>query len=141
MKAYLHTQSGLLIVNAMLALSVIFAALGLFVLKALFVVVPLLLLTGWVFHSLTIEIGDGELRWWFGAGLVRKRVAVAEVVAARVVRTNSLEGWGIHWSRFGWLYNVSGYDAVAITLRNGKTFALGTDQPVALAAAINESLR
>ena len=28
MKAYLHTQSGLLIVNAMLALSVIFAALG-----------------------------------------------------------------------------------------------------------------
>ena len=49
---------------------------------------------------------------------------------------NYLEGWGIHLSRFGWLYNVSGFDAVAITLVSGKRFALGTDEPQALLAAL-----
>jgi hypothetical protein len=52
-----------------------------------------------------------------------------------------LEGWGIHWSRFGWLYNVSGYGAVAVTLRNGKRFALGSDEPQTLSSLIRETLK
>jgi hypothetical protein len=44
---------------------------------------------------------------------------------------------GIHLSRFGWLYNVSGFDAVAIILKSGKRFALGTDEPDALLQALN----
>jgi metal-sulfur cluster biosynthetic enzyme len=32
------------------------------------------------------------------------------------VRTNVAEGWGIHISRFGWLYNVSGFSAVAVKM-------------------------
>ena len=37
---------------------------------------------------------------------------------------------------YGWLYNVSGFDAVAMTLRDGRTFALGTDDPHGLVDAI-----
>jgi hypothetical protein len=37
---------------------------------------------------------------------------------------------------YGWLYNVSGFDAVAITLRDGRKFALGTDDPHGLTTAI-----
>ena len=29
----------------------------------------------------------------------------------------------------GWLYNVSGWEAVEITLPSGKRFRLGTDEP------------
>jgi hypothetical protein len=43
---------------------------------------------------------------------------------------------GIHLTPYGWLYNVSGLDAVAIRLRNGRKFALGTDDPYRLTAAI-----
>jgi hypothetical protein len=136
MNTYRHTQCSTSIIVLMLALSALFIALGIWVLRPLLVAVPILLVSGWLFHSLTIEIEDGELRWRFGPGLIHKRVPLSEITSARRVRTNVLEGWGIHISRFGWLYNVSGFDAVAITLKNGKRFALGTDEPQALLAAI-----
>lgn len=101
------------------------------------IVVPILVLCGWLFHSLTIEVGEGELRWRFGPGLIRKRVALDLILTAQPVRTNVHEGWGIHLSRFGWLYNVLGYDAVAIKMKNGQHFALGTDEPEALCIALN----
>jgi hypothetical protein len=50
-------------------------------------------------------------------------------------------GWGIHVTPCGWLYNVSGFDAVAITLRDGRKFALGTDDPQELTAGIRDAIR
>jgi hypothetical protein len=41
---------------------------------------------------------------------------------------------------FGWLYNVAGWDAVVITLGNGRKFALGTDDPHGLVSAIKRSI-
>ena len=62
--------------------------------------------------------------------------SVAEIVACKPIRIRWWYGWGIHLTPYGWLYNVSGLDAVAMTLRNGRKFALGTDDPQGLAAAI-----
>lgn len=132
MNNYKHTQRGTVIIVAMLILFVIFLVLGIFVAHEFFITAPLLLLGVCLFGTLTIEIADGELRWHFGPGLIRKHVALADIATARVVRTNFLEGWGIHYSRFGWLYNVSGFDAVAVTLHDGKRFALGTNEPEVL---------
>lgn len=129
MTTYKHTQRGKLIIIIMSIVSMITVIVGLTIARPLLLALPMLAATGWVFHSLTIEIVDGELRWRFGPGLVRKRVSLNEIASAKPVRTNVLEGWGIHWSRFGWLYNVSGYDAVAVRLRSGKRFALGSDEP------------
>ena len=132
--SYRHTQPGTLIRNLILGLTVFFAGLGIVWLRPfLFFVVPILLIIAWLFHSLTIEIDKGELHWRFGPGLVHKSVPLEEIISAKPVRTNLLEGWGIHPSRYGWLYNASGFDAVAVTMRNGKCFALGTDEPQALA--------
>jgi hypothetical protein len=61
------------------------------------------------------------------------------VVSVEVIRTSFLNGWGIHYTQRGWLYNVSGYGAVAVTLRNGKRFCLGTDEPDALANQLMEN--
>ena len=133
MTNYQHTQRGKVILVAMI-ISAIAMALGALKLRPLLMGVPLLALAGWLFHSLTIEIADGELRWRFGPGWIRKRVPLDQIVSAEPVRTNILEGWGIHLSRFGWLYNVSGFDAVAIRMKNGQHFALGTDEPETLAA-------
>ncbi len=137
MNAYKHTQRGNLILIVMGFLSVAFIIVGFTVARSVLAVVPLLLLCGWLFYSLTIEIGDGELRWRFGPGLIRNRIPLQEIASATPVRTSALEGWGIHFSRFGWLYNVSGCDAVAITLKNGKKFALGTDEPQTLVTRLH----
>lgn len=117
----------MLVVFALLALVVLM--LGTMFTRLMWMVLPVLALGAWLFHSLTIQIADGELRWRFGSGVIRKSVPMDQILTARVVRTNVLEGWGIHFSRFGWLYNVSGFDAVAIELREGKKFCLGTNDP------------
>ncbi len=68
----------------------------------------------------------------FGIGLIKKKVPLAQIIACAPIR--------IRWW-YGWLYNVSGLDAVAITLRTGRKFALGTDDPHGLAAAIQAAIR
>jgi len=95
-----------------------------------------LLLLPFLFWKLTITVDRETLRAAFGIGLVRKTVPVADIAACEPIRIRWWWGWGIHLTPYGWLYNVSGLDAVVITLRNGRRFCLGTDQPNELVAAI-----
>lgn len=141
MKTYQHTQSGKKIVIFLLVFAVVMSFLAWRFQPVLFVAAGLLLLSAWLFNSLTIVIDKGELRWKFGSGMFRKNVALSEIESVKVVRTLFVEGWGIHLSRFGWLYNISGYGAVAVTLKNGKRFALGSDEPERLAERILAALK
>jgi len=135
---YQHTQTGKVILISVGAMAALLVIIGATVFPPVLFALVILVLMAWLFHSLTIEITDGELRWRFGPGWIHKRVSLGEIASAQVVRTLVLEGWGIHYSRFGWLYNVSGFGAVAITLRNGKRFCLGTDEPEVLAAKLTK---
>src|SRR2546422_11697791 len=116
MKTYQHTQTAHAILFPVVCMVVIFAVVGVLKFPPLLLAVALLSLVAWLFHSLTIEIAEGELRWRFGPGWIRKRVALDLITSAEPVRTKVFEGWGIHLSRFGWLYNVSGFEAVAIRM-------------------------
>ena len=137
MGTYRRTQIGTLIIAVMFGTAAVFIIVGWLALRPLLFTVPLLVIAGLLFYSLTIEVADGELRWHFGPGLIRKSARLADIASVEVARTSFIEGWGIHYSRFGWLYNVSGFDAVAVTLKNGKRFALGTDDAPALANCLN----
>jgi hypothetical protein len=92
-----------------------------------------------LFFSLTVEIDGEVLRFRFGIGLIRKSIPLGEIVKAEPVRNRWIYGWGIHMTPTGWLYNVSGLEAVEITLKSGKSLRIGTDQPNELAAAINRA--
>jgi len=134
---YEHTQIGHVIIWPLLG--IILIANG--VTEALahwpLLVVSLILLVCLVlFYRLKITIEDETLCASFGPGIVRKRVRVAEVVGCEPIRIRWWYGWGIHLTPCGWLYNVSDFDAVAITLRDGKRFALGTDDAHGLTEAI-----
>jgi hypothetical protein len=96
----------------------------------------LLLLSLAAFYKLTIKIDDHVLRISFGVGAIRKQVQLTAIDTYEPVRIRWWYGWGIHLTPYGWLYNVSGWDAVAIKLRNGKKFAVGTEEPQALVEAI-----
>lgn len=113
-------------------------AAGVAVTMILAAIIVLLLLVGWLFGSLTVAIGGGIINWWFGPGFWKKGVSVADVTSAEAVRNQWWWGWGIRYYGKGWLYNVSGLDAVEITLETGKRIRLGTDEPEALVAAIRE---
>jgi hypothetical protein len=93
-----------------------------------------------LFWKLRIKIDEQSLRWSFGIGIIRKRVRLNEIAGCEALRIRWWYGWGIHLTPFGWLYNVSGLDAVAITLRNGRKFALGSDDSHGLAEAIRVAI-
>ena len=87
--------------------------------------------------ALTVRIEDGFLKLRFGAGSFRKKFALDEIISARPVQNGFWRGWGIHKCPGGWIYNIAGFDAVEITMKNGKTNRIGTDEPEKLARAIN----
>jgi len=93
-----------------------------------------------LFWSMTVQVTGEDLEFWFGPGVIRRRVPLAEIATAETVRTTIWQGWGIHWTTRGWLYNVSGFDAVRVHLKTGKAILVGTDEPGALAGAIREGI-
>ncbi len=102
------------------------------------VVAILLILFTWLFSSLKIEVNEENLVFWFGPGWWRKIIPLQEIIACRTVRNPWWYGWGIHLTTKGWVYNVSGWQGVEITLTSGKTLRLGTDEPQALVRAIKQ---
>lgn len=138
---YRHTQIGYLTLIVVLV-----AALGIVVSlpnevrRVSLGVAALLLIIAVLFSTLTVEVGDGELRFHFGPGFWTKRVALTDVTAATPTQSSWWEGWGIRFTFRGMLYNVSGTDAVEIELRSGRSFRIGTDEPEVLAQAIRTAM-
>lgn len=135
---YHHTQFGAVIAVSLLLAAVLFAGLGMMTgLMSLAALGPVLMAAFLaLFFSLTVEIDATHLSFCFGIGLIRQRIPLAEITDARPVRNAWIHGWGIHRTPHGWLYNVSGWEAVEIVLASGKRFRLGTDEPQRLAQAI-----
>lgn len=103
-------------------------------------VVLVLFTSSLVFSALTISVTDGRLAWRFRLGVFHKSVPLAEVVAVEPTTTSVVEGWGVHLTFRGWLYNVAGRRAVIVTLRDGTQFMLGTDEPERLAGVVRSHL-
>ena len=94
---------------------------------------------GWMWGALTVRIQDDQLQVRFGLGFPRKTLPLREVAAVEVTRTTFLEGWGLRRTRRGWLYNVSGFDALLLRLTDGRTLMVGTDEPRRLKTAIERA--
>ena len=139
---YKHTQNGYLIIGGLLGIAIFLAITGIVApagrdgLLISAIIEVILLICAIVFSKLTIKI-DGEiLKACFTMGLICKKVSLTDIAECEPIRIRWWYGWGIHLTPYGWLYNVSGLDAVMITLRNDGKFALGTDDPQGLVAAI-----
>jgi len=90
-----------------------------------------------LFATLTVEVDAREVRVRFGIGLFRKSVPLADIRRCDVIRTRIWWGWGLHWTPSGWLYNVSGREAVRIELASERPLIIGSDEAPALKQAID----
>jgi hypothetical protein len=95
-----------------------------------------------MFFSLTVEIEKNALTCRFGVGLIRKDIPLSEVSHVSAVLNPWWVGWGIRWipGQY-WVWNVSGFQAVELTLKDGSRFRIGTDEPEALVHAIELSMK
>ena len=142
MNTYRHTQFGTVIVVitvAVIPLAVLpmwlagIATAAWLILGSMVVVLSL-------FASLTVEIDAEYLRIRFGIGLIRKHFPLDQIDTCRPVSNPWIYGWGIRLTPHGWLYNVSGQEAVELKMKSGKTCRIGTDEPEVLTAALQEAL-
>ena len=141
-ESYRHTQIGWVLLAALAAGAgvVVFATGKTGWSTAASVVLTLLIVVAVLFCTLTVRINGGLIECRYGPGLICKYIPLATVREVRTVRTAWYQGWGIRLTSDGWLFNVSGLDAVEVELAEGKRIRIGTDEPQALAAAIRGRL-
>ena len=92
-----------------------------------------------LFSTLTVRVTGEELCFYFGPGFWTRRFAIDDIEHVQVVRNSALYGWGIRYTHHGWLYNVSGLQAVEITIRGEEQLRIGTDEPEQLKNAIERA--
>ena len=110
---------------------------------AVILVMILIILILSSFTTLTVSIDENYLRLKFGLGIISKKFLLKEISEALSVKNRWYYGWGVRvlFRPFMWIYNVSGFDAVQITMKNGKIYRIGTDEPSELEMAINHFIR
>lgn len=94
------------------------------------------------FASLRVTIDHTHLAIKFGYGIYQKKFLLDDIQSAEVVKNKWYYGWGIRfwfWPRMC-IYNISGFDAVEIHLKNGKIYRIGTDEPKVLEQAILQAI-
>lgn len=92
--------------------------------------------------TLTVSIDKNYLRIRFGYGIFRKKFALNDIISAKIVKNPWYYGWGIKvwfWPCM-WIYNVSGFDAVEIIMKDGKIYRIGTDDPHKLESSIRKAI-
>ena len=90
------------------------------------------------FTSLQVIVDEKYLRLKFGYGIYQRKFSLDDIISAKTVKNHWYYGWGIRvwfWPKI-WIYNVPGFDAVEIKLKNGEIYRIGTDEPNKLEQAI-----
>ena len=131
---YDHTQKAplhwfLAIPGSLMLVSAWYAPDPAWVAGVLSVVGGVMIALSMCFRTLRVHAGAERLHLAFGPiHLFRSALRYDQIVGARADRSRWFEGWGIHrWPGRGWLWNLWGFDCVALDLRDGTTLRIGTD--------------
>jgi hypothetical protein len=104
-------------------------------------IAPAILVACGVFlATLTVQVDENGVSWWFTGGLWRRRLRWNEIRDAHARRIVPL-GFGIRTDFAGTTaYLVSGRGAVAIDAVDGRRIIVGSDDPAGLERAIRVHL-
>ncbi len=106
---------------------------------AIGVIFGILTMTAIIFSSMTIEVNESEVSWFFGPGIFKQRILLEDIGICTKVKNPIWMGLGIHAFGTGWIYNVSGLLGIEIELKSGSFIRLGTNQPNYLLQAIDDA--
>ncbi len=153
MTTYKHTQIGYMMLVVALAVLILFAWVyitGLAEPKSVDsgnnfasnVTMALILFIITSFATLTTSIDENRLMIKFGYGIFSRVFPLNQIASVRSVKNRWYYGWGVKvrfWP-YMWIYNVSGFDAVEIIMKNEKVYRIGTDTPSELETAIKKAI-
>ncbi len=143
MQSYKHAQIGWVSIVAVVAGALLLAWVGLIGTAPRIVLqftVAGILLLAIVFSYQTIEVTDTDVVSRFGFGAIPKRLPLSDISDAQFMPSKWYDGWGVRLTARGWLYNVSGLEAVEFTMRGGGRIRFGTDDATNLMEAVREAV-
>ena len=141
-KHYQHTQIGYWII-IILSIGMFFFAYLMTVYGfnwIFFAVLIIFVICLVLFATLTVTIKKDNLEIRFGLGFIKKKFLLKDIESYQTVTNPWYFGWGIRLTPHGWLYNISGPNAVEIKMKTGKKYRIGTDAPNDLEKAIQQSI-
>ncbi|MFK5983460.1 MAG: hypothetical protein QM499_11135 [Flavobacteriaceae bacterium] len=104
----------------------------------LFSVFIYLLIAFFYFLQLKTKITSGEISFTFFP-LASKKVKWEDISEVRIVDYGFVGGWGIRlWTPYGTVYNTKGKIGLAIELKNGSKFLIGTQKETELKTVLKE---
>ena len=138
---YHHTQNGAVMLIVLLFASILSGGAGYLTASSpvrwpLFAWTIGLAILAWLFSSLTVAVTERELHWYFGPGIWKYCIALAEIEDIRIVHNKWRNGFGIRIAPGLRMYNVSGIVAVELRLKSGNTYRIGTNDAEGLSTAL-----
>ena len=100
------------------------------------IVILIGLIVGTLFWGLTVEVNKDIIRLSFGFGIIHRSIPRERIAMVTRVRNRWWYSLGVRLTPHGWMWNISGLDAIELTYHNGKKFRIGTDEPEALLEAL-----
>ena len=97
-----------------------------------------LVLVGFLFHGLTVKVNDKTISWGFGPGVAGQQITLSDISEAKAVQNSYRHGIGIRITHDGWVYTVSGFSAVQLTLNDGTLYRVGTNDQQGLLDALKK---
>ena len=76
------------------------------------------------FYRLKVEVYHQEISVSFGIGLIKKKININDIESVDAVRNSFWYGWGIRLTPHGWLWNISGYEAVELSFKKNENLEL-----------------
>jgi len=128
---YKHTQIGYLIIVVLIVTAILFGFLLVYVpshWSVLVLMIAILTILS-AFTYLKVSVNKDTLKICFGYCVYSKSFPLKDIVSVKKVKNHWYYGWGIRfwlWPKM-WIYNVSGFDAVELTFKNGKIVRVGSD--------------
>ena len=87
------------------------------------------ILLGALFGCLEVKVGTDGIFLSYSFGLINKKIQRQQILQVEVVRNSWWYGLGIRLTPHGWMWNISGLDAIKLTYQDGNEFRIGTNQP------------
>lgn len=143
MNTYKHTQIGYLLIATLGAAVLMIAYLTVitkFSLGAILLLAFMILCLA-LFATLTVEVNERAIHIQFGMGAIHKSFLLQDIQAFRAVKNPWYYGWGIHAIPGGWIFNVSGSQAIELQMKNGRKYRIGTDDAHGLANAVESHVQ
>ncbi len=135
---YRRTQIGTLTIVTFIIAFLTFLFLNLPDATTRYTILILLVVVAILFSSLTIVITETHLIFYFGPGIMKKKIPLKEITHCKPEKNSIFHGWGIKKIPGGWLFNVSGLKVVEVTLKNGKRYRIGSPEPEEVCRVVND---